>query len=55
MASEETAQPIDVPLHPPLPFQTLDDVELNHIRSGPRMSSCHSQPQVYYGPVSIRM
>lgn len=54
MASPETDQPTNAPLSPHLPFQALDDTELNHFRSGPRMSSCHSQPQVYYGPVSIR-
>ncbi|KIM48829.1 hypothetical protein M413DRAFT_438003 [Hebeloma cylindrosporum] len=54
MASPQTDLPTDAPLSSFLPFQALDDAELNHIRSGPRMSSCHSQPQVYYGPVSIR-
>lgn len=59
MASAETDQPTDAPTDAPLslllPFQALNDTELNHFRSGPRMSSCHSQPEVYYGPVSIRM
>ncbi|KAF8912005.1 hypothetical protein CPB84DRAFT_742614 [Gymnopilus junonius] len=37
-----------------LPFFQLHGHGYRQVISGPRISSCHSQPKMYYGPVTIR-
>lgn len=37
-----------------LPFTRLEDSEYRQIISGPRVSSGHSHPKAYYGPITIR-
>ncbi|KDR73534.1 hypothetical protein GALMADRAFT_142017 [Galerina marginata CBS 339.88] len=49
-----TTTPEDTTSEPQLPFFELGETEYKQVTSGPRISSCHSQPHAYYGPISIR-
>jgi len=51
---EEVEDVVVVVEEPILPFDTLDDQELKPLRSGPRFSSTNANPQLHYGPVTIR-
>ncbi|KAF4614830.1 hypothetical protein D9613_002720 [Agrocybe pediades] len=37
-----------------LPFATLEEVDYRTIMTGPRISSVHTNPKSYYGPVTIK-
>lgn len=50
----EKVENIVVVEEPALPFDSLDDQQLKPLRSGPRFSSTSPNPQVHFGPVTIR-